>query len=448
MRTAFTDRSLRMREDKYSHLGLGHFNDKRGAQLLEDYEAKKGKHMADCKCPVCRPFEVAAAGQVSSLVQYNRHNQFFGSVQRESMSHLDEEGEVSSARGSTLPKKHAMVHSALDSKGVKHNLQHMYYEPTDLEKQGRDDSAYQDAEIGISAELGRKRRTPAAIQQFASQGETWNASAGFYDKEPPSGKNVDFARMNANDSIGNIVPALTEKPRIRLTGTFDTDFGTKAYSEFAREFTPFTKRLAVQQNAELLRYESGCQILRSSSCPPETSRSRWNPITHDGDASGMLGYLARETHDKGMKDTSSLGTMSTGTSRGNLMSRTISKDSFGFGPGGNVTPRNFASQEMAGVTSQAFSEKKFRQWRGSSSPRVVDPSAFSSSNMEQVTGNHAVHCAPEERQRRLASDKEFAEICKVTENMKGELSRKAIEIKDKMGSHHSHQVASTLQWTN
>jgi len=439
MGSAFTDRSLRMREN---HNALA-FGDSKLAKKAERLEAERNQHMRDCKCPACRPFDVKAAGQISTLVQHNRMPVFYGTIDRQVLAEEagDDIGPLKAFGNSTGEDKPR--NNPMDSSLTKLSMQHTYYDNRDQDKISRD-AAQISAVQGhqdISSHLGRKRRVPTAIRSLSEDTEQWGAAAGFYRQDGAKSRNSEFSRLAACDSIGNIVPGLSEGPRGNtiLSEGVNKDQGKKGNGAYSTGFSPMASRLAVQNNASLLRYEADVQILRSTSCPPDVARSRWNPLTHAGDPHGGLAYMEARTHQKIIdKDPAfSSGTVS---ARGSY-ARSPSRDSERSAHTTSGAPHS----QCAGVSSHTFSERKFKQWRGGS-PRPTLHMTWDSSSVGQVIGDHVQLQAAEERTRRLSVDSKFAQLCKATEVQKANAVQQVQDIKDKVNHHHSHQVASTLQW--
>eukprot|EP00927_Polykrikos_kofoidii_P072282 TRINITY_DN68418_c0_g1_i1.p1 TRINITY_DN68418_c0_g1~~TRINITY_DN68418_c0_g1_i1.p1 ORF type:complete len:618 (+),score=70.24 TRINITY_DN68418_c0_g1_i1:92-1945(+) len=242
-----------------------------------------------------------------------------------------------------------------------------------------------------SASVTRSKKAVAACRSNSSE-PTWSSAAGWSTQERCQSIRTEVPH-GVDDSPGKIVPGLTptrkhdgcSRDRVSL------NLGRKATSEFSKGFTEYTRRKAVAANSPVLRYDAETPTLRCKSSPPDLRRSRWNPVNHDG----------------------------------NIQEPRVEIGS-------------------AGISTFVVSEKNFKRWRGGST-RLQHASNISS-NMESVTSNAAVRLAPEVRTRRLATDKNFASICAATEQTVLEQTEKAERIKSMYGNHHSHQVASNLQW--
>jgi hypothetical protein len=273
------------------------------------------------------------------------------------------------------------------------------------------------AEAGFMAALGRKKRV-SAVPRAHSTDPVWEAAAGRRQK---FGVNLDFhgrSRLfhaRPDDTTGNIVPALTAGDKNIVDNSHGIANGNekwdrKGQGSFSHGFSELTHRLSVANHATVLRYEAEDPILRSSSVPPDSRRSKWNPVTHEGDA--QAGFVVAPWQNGG---------------------------------GNHGGDGGLDSTPFAGIPNARLSEKKYKQWKGGS-PRTLDPGAWNSHTMSQVTGNTGLHEAAAERQHRLATDTAFRNVCAATEELKQELVSKAGQIRSKHGSQFSHQVASTLQW--
>eukprot|EP00929_Paragymnodinium_shiwhaense_P031933 TRINITY_DN17786_c0_g1_i1.p1 TRINITY_DN17786_c0_g1~~TRINITY_DN17786_c0_g1_i1.p1 ORF type:complete len:746 (-),score=152.42 TRINITY_DN17786_c0_g1_i1:298-2535(-) len=363
----------------------------------------------ECKCPVCKPFAVKPAGQLSSLVASNRSTTNLNAV--------------------SDPREQVNLASEAFQWSVR----------TEDYTHHRDSGAQQkDARLteDIHKELGRKKRVSKVPMRSTSMDPTWESCAGFRGLQKERGIRH---RKLADDSDGNIVPGLTPdclriahlpaEQRLDHSagiGNPDEKWAKKGKGEFSAGFSSHTHRLSVANHANELRYEGVVTMGRSASVPPELSRARWNPVTHEGDQeAGVL-------HSQALHFGGSQASCDQGSFARSPSANSAGGESTGVFSG------------AAGIPMSRIADKKYKQWRGS--PRRRDTYAYNSHLMSSLTTNDGFHQAAEDRRRRLETDKTFANLCSMVEEVSQERENARLRIQQANGSNRSHQVAFTLAW--
>jgi len=279
---------------------------------------------------------------------------------------------------------------------------------SDLRHEGIYEQSSQ-AEEKFFKTMGRKRHVSRPCRSMSVDAGIWSAAAGLRTATVADEDGIRKRSVRAPSALGNvlpdsrgyIVPALTDKSDCTLTPGQMKYCGAKAQPNLPASPQIDKKSIVVNPG---MRYEPGCQqLIRNLSCPPDLVRGRWNPVTHEGDTKVSLAVKRGEGSDE------------------------------------RVTAE-------AGMTSFHISDRKFKEWLGRRSSKCLDPGAWNSNSMEQVTGNQGVHTAAAERAHRIDTDRTFAEQCKATERLKLSTTREAQTYKAISGNFLSHQVANSLQW--
>eukprot|EP00928_Gymnodinium_smaydae_P043367 TRINITY_DN2906_c0_g4_i1.p1 TRINITY_DN2906_c0_g4~~TRINITY_DN2906_c0_g4_i1.p1 ORF type:complete len:872 (+),score=109.39 TRINITY_DN2906_c0_g4_i1:49-2664(+) len=419
MSAAFTDRSVRLRDEKYSRSNIGHFGDLGNGATLQ---SPTPGHV-DCKCPVCRPFEAPAAGQCSSMVQSNRPTRFNGHALRQQFK--QDSAEYGQAQLPTAMKpdgvdgasdvgsngqvaRHAFLSShPMDSRQMKTEMAHSYF----------DDQGHNKQQELFAKNLGRKSRLVPPHRSH-SVDSLWDGSAGGYRMVSPNSLRVGIG--SSPDSRGNIVPGLTKKadmtadPIVTATPNgANHRMALKGRGEFKDGCSEHTAKLNANRSGTTMRYDGDRPVSRTASVPPHLMRSGWDPLTHEGDAHAALQQQLAHVRDSD--------------------------------PQKDCVSEMESSSNYAGVSSAKVAERKFKRWIG---PPVNSRLLAHQDNsaMEQVISNVAVREASVERQQRLATDARFAATCETVARVRDETAIAAEVNKARRGHTSSHQIRDTLIW--
>jgi len=376
MTAAFTDRSLRMKEGLRSRAGFMPAYNLHG----------EGKPHKDCKCPVCQPFHVKAAGQASDRVQDRRYPRCLQGVSRG-----DDQGQGSSFAGSASSVASNSPRSERRRRTHKDMLVHA----------GGDKSPGYSDEALVETSMGRKVRTLTR-----SQSEDVIAAGCHPIREPGIPLRRGARCLGPTDDADrNVTPCLTERhrdtpevfsgkhgqaggPKARDPTVMACGVGKRMSGQFKGGASAFSQKLACNGHQELLRFDQ-----RSQSAPPLRSRGAYNPVTQEE------------------------GTKAAGR-------RTVTE----------------AMMDTAG---------KFRRASVSLRPKALVPkfnNTWDSTGIGGITQTVSMDELKEERDARMSRDRNFAMLCEVTDKVKQQQLQEVHTIRMTQDKTSSRNMANSLQW--
>jgi len=377
MSTAFTDRSNRRREGIGSRAALLHSDASFSASAAAEGHG-------NCSCPVCKPFSMSPAGQVSHAFQGNMlHPAHQGTVAN--MPQATPRGAPGSVAG-----KRAAGSPNYDSVSVHKILK---------EGIGPDGAPCETSEESFKRQMGRKtkptitsgepglRDAHARSQSTSPRHERFIKKFGIDLEASPEQRSrvlgkAEFGAIHRNEVAMILTPRDSDPPLpVRITPCKKGD-GENKY-----KLSKHSEKISLHWNQPLYRYEmpppgGPAPPGRSMSLPPERPArpfgGKWNPLTQEGcDEAGGSGQIMQLS-------------------------------------GGG--PRRF-------------------------------PKLHESTEMLQVTNHWLVaQNVAQERLERLEKDKKFADLCQLTDENKAREAAQIGALKERNNHKVSTNMASILTW--